>query len=153
MVLGAGLSLPVSAPGASYTLSVTNLGNGCLSSNTVQVAIDTISPAADAGLGGTINCVVPQIALGGPGTSTGPEFGYAWTLGGSLISTDINLPVSLPGNYILNVTNNQNGCSASSAVTILEDLVVPTALAGADISLNCNNPDDALDAAGSSPGP
>ncbi|MBK7338034.1 MAG: hypothetical protein IPJ00_18560 [Saprospirales bacterium] len=79
---------------APIPFSVTNLGNGCLSSNTVQVAIDTISPAADAGLGGTINCVVPQIALGGPGTSTGPEFGYAWTLGGSLISTDINLLVS-----------------------------------------------------------
>ncbi|MBK7338033.1 MAG: hypothetical protein IPJ00_18555 [Saprospirales bacterium] len=32
-------------------------------------------------------------------------------------------------------------------------MAVPTALAGADISLNCNNPDDALDAAGSSQGP
>ncbi|MBK6901266.1 MAG: gliding motility-associated C-terminal domain-containing protein [Saprospirales bacterium] len=152
LVLGAGLSLPVSAPGA-YTLSVTNLGNGCLSSNTVQVAIDTISPAADAGLGGTINCVVPQIALGGRGRARDRSFDYDWLLGGSWLGQILTCRFPFRGNYTLIVTNNQNGCSTTSAVTVLEDLAVPTALAGADISLNCNNPDDALDAAGSSQGP
>jgi len=151
LVVGEDLSLQVSEPGA-YTLSVTNLGNGCVSTSSVQVAIDTISPFANAGVGGTINCLVLDINLGGPGTSAGPEYSYEWLLGGLVVGDDLSLTVSEPGDYVFTVINDQNGCEASSSATVLEDLAIPTADAGQDIILNCYNPADALDASGSSQG-
>lgn len=151
-VVGNALNLPVATPG-DYTLQVTNTLNGCVSNNTVQVAIDTLSPQADPGPGGTINCFVSEIELGGGGTSAGPEFEYTWVLNGLTEGNTPNLTVSLPGEYLLLVTNTSNGCAANSTATVLEDLAVPVADAGQDLLLNCFNPSGALNGANSSAGP
>ncbi|MBK7409633.1 MAG: hypothetical protein IPJ40_17260 [Saprospirales bacterium] len=149
---GTNMTLPVSEAGI-YTLSVTNLNNGCESMSSVEVAIDTISPIADPGPGGTINCLVSAITLGGPGTSTGPEFVYEWQVSVTQVGTDSTYTATEGGNYTLIVTNTQNGCVSNSMATILEDLEAPVVYAGEDFTLNCYNPTGILDGTGSSAGP
>ncbi|MCB9282569.1 MAG: gliding motility-associated C-terminal domain-containing protein [Lewinellaceae bacterium] len=150
--VGTDVVLPVVEAGI-YTLSVTNLNNGCVSTSSVQVAIDTLSPQVEPGAGGTINCLVSEIELGTPGTSSGPQFSYEWILGGTVVGTNENYTGAAPGDYTLVVTNTENGCQSSGTTTILEDLAIPTAQAGQDLTLNCYNPTGMLDGAGSSAGP
>jgi gliding motility-associated-like protein len=150
--VGSNLNLPVSEAG-DYILSVTNLDNGCVSTSSVLVAIDTITPLADAGAGGTINCLVSQIELGGPGTSAGPEFQYEWQLNNAFAGDSAGITATQAGAYSLQVTNTQNGCIATASASVLEDLAVPAADAGGDLLLNCFNPSGALDGSNSSAGP
>jgi gliding motility-associated-like protein len=151
LVVGDALSLTISQAG-DYTLQVTNLSNGCVSTSSAQVAVDTINPDADAGAGGVINCLVSEIGLGGQATSTGPEFVYEWLLGGLVVGDSLGLTVMQAGDYTLQVTDTGNGCIASSTATVLEDLGLPVADAGQDFQLNCFNPSGTLDGGGSSSG-
>ena len=52
----------------------------------VEVQQDANVPVADAGLGGTITCDIPNITIGGNNTSTGGTITYEWL--------DQNIPLS-----------------------------------------------------------
>ncbi|MFN8296432.1 MAG: hypothetical protein U0T69_09570 [Chitinophagales bacterium] len=47
---------------------------------------------------------------------------------------------SAPGTYTLTVTNTANGCTATDAVTVSQNITPPTANAGPNITLTCTNP-------------
>ncbi|MFN8296433.1 MAG: hypothetical protein U0T69_09575 [Chitinophagales bacterium] len=44
------------------------------------------------------------------------------------------------GTYTLTVTNTANGCTATDAVTVSQNITPPTANAGPNITLTCTNP-------------
>lgn len=133
------LNPTVATPGM-YVLRVTDPINQCVALDTV-VVVDLISyPTADAGPPQTINCAVSEAIIGGA-SSSGSDFSAFWSGPGiSPINQQIFQPVvSEAGQYVLVVTNQTNGCTATDAVQVAVDLQRPTLDAGADTVLTCAN--------------
>lgn len=149
---------PVAAaasPG-KYTLSVLDTGNGCSSQSEVLVEQDPNIPVADAGLEKQITCDVPQVNLGGSGTTQGAGIIYEWLTpaGGSVSDPGQSLTTTqAPGTYILKVINQNNDCVALDTVVVAIDTLSPVAAAGPDLVLTCEQTGGELTSAGSSTGP
>jgi hypothetical protein len=112
--------------------------NGCSASDAVEVALDTNVPSADAGTGGTLDCTINSITLGGNGTSSGNNITYQWLDENSaVIAITSTTNVGLPGTYTLIVTDISNNCSTSASINIPQDIQPPIAVAGNDATLNC----------------
>ncbi|MCC7332289.1 MAG: gliding motility-associated C-terminal domain-containing protein [Flavobacteriales bacterium] len=116
----------------TYTLTVTNPNNNCVSSDIVVVTVDTLKPTADAGNDMVLNCNQPTVNLDGTASSFGTTITYNWT-GGSIVSgSNTNSPlVNGAGTYTLTVTNTSNNCVATDMVTVSTDFTQPGANAGA----------------------
>ena len=147
--------LEIAAPG-TYTLTVTyNDGNTiCTEVATVQTIQDPNVPIA-AAFGGEINCNFPTIQLDGSPSSSGPDYSYQWTTLDGLILSGANTQfptVGAAGTYTLIVTNNFNGCFATTDVIVTEDTVTPVAVAIANDTLGCQVEEVTLDGTGSSTG-
>lgn len=126
--------------GGTYQLIVTRQDNFCQDTATVLVEQDTISPIADIGPGGILSCAQSTLTLGGPNTSSGPQYSYAWCENGQTVTgadTD-TLVINVAANYELKVTNQNNGCTAQSTLLIGEDFVPPEEVeAGPNRLLQC----------------
>lgn len=143
----------VSVPG-TYTVTVTNNANGCTNTANATVAIDQNNPAANAGNDQTITCLQPNVTLNGSGNAGGAGIQFNWS-GPGITPANQNVAapvVSLPGNYILTVQNNVNGCSDQDTVAVDEIVVPPLASAGSDQVIDCANTSVTLQGAGSSQG-
>ncbi len=130
----------VNLPG-TYTIQVFNQINGCIGNAATAVLQDIQTPMVDAGPGFEINCLVSDGYL--DATITGPanNLNYLWTTQDGNILSGNTLPgplVNAAGTYLLVVTNNNNGCSASDLVTVTENPSQPSALQLATTSPGCN---------------
>jgi len=126
-LVGEGITLDVTVP-ITYTLVVTDTVTQCSNSTSVGLVINqnTAIPIADAGPGQVITCNNPTITIDGSGSSIGSNFEYTWTDGnGNVISTDITVDISQPGDYTLMVLDVTNGCYATSVVTVSLNVQVP----------------------------
>lgn len=139
-----------------YTLTATDLTNGCTATVSTTVAIEAGTPVAVAAVPGPITCADPVLTIGTAGSSVGGNFTYAWTAsGGGNIVSGQNSPapvVDAPGDYVLTITNTNNGCTATTAVSVSEDTAAPPAEAGPDGLLTCTDPIFSLSANGGQPG-
>lgn len=124
-----GLMPVINRPGL-YLLRVTNLRNGCVSTDSVTVTQDIAVPTAVAGQDQQIDCLRPTAQINGTGSSTGAVMRYEWLLNGNstVISNALSLDVNEPGVYTLRVVNTQNGCSASDVVIVTENAERPRAV-------------------------
>lgn len=114
---------PVVSTAGVYVLTTTDTLNGCTSTATADVLLNTIPPIAVATAPGNLNCNNAALTLSGAGSSTGPPFVYLWTTpDGNIVSDSSTLEpvVDEPGLYILLITNSANGCSAMDSVQVLQ---------------------------------
>lgn len=144
-------------PGA-YVLEVVRSQGGavCSAYDTLLVAINTLSPVADAGLRDTLTCNRSQLTLGGPGSSMGPAFAYEWFTPDGNITGPVFGPTAIAdeaGTYFLAVTNIDNRCSDTASVIIIAEQEFPLVVPGADTLLSCDRPSVQLTGSGSSAGP
>jgi len=134
------------APG-TYLFSYVVAGPGPCPDDmtTVEVVIEA-NPTADAGATATLDCTTTSVQLGGPGTSTGPDFSYLWTTADGVLANpgQPNATASAAGTYVLTVTNIITGCTATDQVTIDQVGAFPT-----DLNLIVNSPDCEGDPPGS----
>lgn len=133
------LNPEINAPG-NYTLTATNLLTGCTATASVTVALEAGTPVALAAVPGPIDCTNPTQTLNTSGSSTGPGFDFSWSTADGHFTGGQNSPsptVDAPGTYALTVTNLSNGCTATTALTVLEDTAFPPADAGPDGLLTC----------------
>ncbi|WP_143150765.1 hypothetical protein, partial [Chitinophaga sancti] len=85
----------------------------------------------------SLTCSVISVALSGSSTVSGVT--YSWT-GPAGYSAGVQNPVvTVPGDYILTVTNPTTGCTGSDTVTVKQTAVPPTAIAGVSGGLSCGN--------------
>ncbi len=156
IVSGASTLMPtVNEPG-TYCLKVTNTLNGCTATDCASVTENITPPLANAGSASPLTCITTEVTLNGSASSQGPNFSYQWTTGnGHFVSgaTTLMPVVDVAAVYTLTVTNSTNGCTASSSVTVTSNTTLPTASAGPNRVLNCNNTSVVLDGSGSSQGP
>ena len=159
--IGAGdntLTPTIIAPG-TYTLVVTNTANGCTNSATTAVTIDSAVPTAIATVSGPqtlLTCGQQTLPLSASGSTTGPTISYVWGTVNGQIDSGQGTPqivISDPGVYTLIVTNTTNNCSASTSITVQENVIPPVAEAGANTILNCTVPALQLNGSNSSTGP
>jgi hypothetical protein len=148
------VSPAVSIPG-TYTMVVTDQGNGCTASKQTIVIQDITPPIALAGNDVTLTCAQPNLSLNGSGSSSGLNFNYVWT-GPDINTNNFSLLqpiVTVPGLYTLIVTNTANHCTASDFVMALQDIALPITSAGPDQTLTCAMDTLQLDGALSQVGP
>ncbi len=123
-----------------YTLTVENTGNGCSSSDSVKVSIDTLSPVAIIAPVEILNCTVTELDLLASGTAL-PAASYEWTTGdGNFVINDatINSTINAAGTYALRI-RNPNGCTDSTAVTVGIDTLRPTIMLPVVAALDCRD--------------
>ena len=131
--------IQVNCPG-QYQFSVTDLLTNCTGSDLLEVIDDRQPPFADAGPDLTITCLQPTALLNGTNSTQGPDFGFQWSAmpGHILNGADTPTPVvDSAGTYQLIVTDQSNGCSDTSLMTVVLDADFPTADAGPDATLTC----------------
>ena len=156
IVNGATTLTPEVDAAGTYELTVSNTDNGCTAVDATTVVSNMNFPAAVVAAPDTLDCNTSSIVLDGSASSSGPDIVYLWTtVNGNIVSgetTDM-ATVDAAGDYTFTVTDNSNGCVSSTNVTVTSDTTPPTASAGADMTLNCNNTQVVLDGSGSSSGP
>lgn len=139
-IIGHLLQNPVITLPGTYTFRATNPNNGCFSEATVTIQADSIPPTANAGMDQTIGCAGESALLRGTGVSGVNGVSYAWFgPDGMQVATTDTVTVSVLGNYVLRVTDQVNGCSATDTLSVGASNDVPTvAIASDTLRLDCN---------------
>lgn len=108
--------VPTNVPG-TYTLTVTKLSNGC-TATAITTVTENKTPPADvtATNDGPLTCDIFTVAI--TGSSSTPGVDYFWTGPNDLIGFSEQEFVSEPGEYILTVTNLDNGCTAIATTEV-----------------------------------
>lgn len=112
-----------STPG-TYTLTATG-SNGCIDTEQITITQNITVPTASVtnNTGATqLTCSLTSISLTASGGDT-----YSWSNGTIVVGTSANLTVTTPGTYTVTVTSATNGCTATSAVVITQNITAPTA--------------------------
>jgi len=136
-----------------YIVTVTNTANGCTSTASTVVTLNNSNPTASAGPNDTLTCLAPNTTLLGSGNAGGQPISFSWT-GPSGFTSSIAQPnVNVAGTYILTVLNTLNGCLRRDTAVITSNQLLPTAIAGADSTITCLQPNVFLIGASSSSGP
>jgi len=144
---------PLVAATGTYLLQVTNATNNCQSLSSVQVSSMTQTPTAVASSPQTLTCALNQISLDGSGSSAGVNFIYQWSGPGIVSGGATTSPlVNAPGTYALTVTDQTNGCTATTSAIAAENTMPPTASASSSQTLTCAMNQISLDGSGSSAG-
>lgn len=153
IVSGGNTLTPTVDAAGIYCIEVTDLTNGCISMDCVQVTQSIDPPTVLISPTTVINCLNACVTIDAGNSSTGPEFSYNWT-GPNIVSGGNTLTpeVCAGGLYILEITNLSNGCVNVGSITVAEDVVSPIADAGSGATLNCNNVVVTLDGQNSSQG-
>lgn len=122
--------------GGNYQLVLTNLATGCENTQVVSVLEDRVTPTAAAETPEILTCPGTAVTLNGSGSSSGTIYTYNWTtLSGDETITGaqtLSPVVDTEGEYQLEVTNTNNGCTATANVIVERDSRLVEADAGDD---------------------
>lgn len=155
IVLGANSLNPSVDQAGTYTLTVQNITNGCTATASTTVDGNNAPPIAAAGPNATLTCAATNVTLDGSGSSSGGNFTYSWTAspGGVILGgeTTPNPIVSATGTYTILVTNTQNGCTATDAVLVDNNLTPPAASVAAPGLITCTVSEVTLNGSASTP--
>jgi gliding motility-associated-like protein len=114
---------PVVDAAGTYTVSVT-APNGCISTKTVWVQIDSTLPAISINTPASLTCTNATITLNGSSTTSGATL--LWSGPGIVSGPSTQTPaVNLPGNYTLTITHPLTGCKIWKTITVAQDLSAP----------------------------
>lgn len=144
--------IEVATPG-EYSVTVSN-EEGCSHSASISV-VENEAPEFQFEVPELLSCGAASVTLT-PILSQEPEnYTFQWLdAQGNLLANEneSTLEVSSTGIYQLILTDIQSGCESMEMVSVLADEDLPTANAGTDQQLDCNQPFAFLDGTGSSEG-
>ncbi|PSR14756.1 MAG: hypothetical protein C7N36_02895 [Bacteroidetes bacterium] len=152
LVGGTSSSNATAATAGAYLLTIVNTDNGCQAENQVQVTASLTPPGIVLAPVDTLDCITPTVTLAANGSS-GSNLGFAWLNGaGNLLSATAAVDVVTPGNYGLLLTDQDNGCTDTLAITVVQDTLAPVITIATPEILSCSNSTLLLHAEGSSTG-
>ncbi len=126
----------------NYYLLVSNILTGCFSIDSIFLNDNTAYPNAEIATPEILTCITTEVMLDGSNSSSSTSIIYDWftTSSGGIQSGDDTdqAIVTEPGFYELIVLDTLNGCETTASITVLQNIVSPTADAGLDIELECN---------------
>ena len=140
---------------AVYTLIVTDTFTRCADTLSVEVPADTLRPFADAGPERELTCDSTAVTLDGSASSQNGPYTYDWleVATTDLVGIDDLYPqVSMPGQYLLVVTDNSNGCFDTARVQVQLAVDTPFVQIVPPDILNCERTSITLDASASANG-
>lgn len=152
--IGVGQAMTAFIPG-EYCFVAIDINNFCVSNtDCVMVFGDSTIPTAVTSVNGNLDCNNSSVVISGIGSSTGANIIYQWYVGGSVIlgESSLTLNVTIPGDYTLEVTDTDTGCSNFSAITVFEDVAPPFVVISSSGTINCAVGSVILDGVGSSSG-
>ena len=144
--IGNALALSVSQPGM-YSVTVTG-ANGCRDTASVLVLQDIEPPSVQIDIApapivhtepsdAVLTCALPNVVLEGQVSGGREPYVLQWTNGqGAVLGNASTLDVSIPETYKLTVTG-ANGISASTNVTVGQDIAPPSVTVVASGELTC----------------
>ena len=137
----------------TYNVTVTDSGNSCTASKSVDVFVNQTPPVMTVNASNlTVNCTNTSTTLsttfisGLPIWSANPSSTtvYDWGTNYAYSYPNVNTV------YTVSVTNPSNGCISVGSVSVTVDKQKPTANAGPDLTIDCNNSSALLDLSASS---
>lgn len=131
----------IDAPG-TYTLTIEDSANDCVSTTSVTIPLDTLAPNLDIDPQNIINCYNGIIQLNAEVETGGDPYNWTWSTTNGTITGGQNTlqpSVSNAGTYELFVENTENGCVNTSSTVVVEDLAEPVLAIGNPQLLNCYN--------------
>ncbi len=132
--IGTSITIDVSTEG-DFTIIVHNAENGCTSYASVTVTASTEFPEAVVTGDNELTCDVIGAALDGSQSSSGDDFSYQWVNeNNDVLGTESNIIVGESGTYTFVVSDNSNGCNASTDFIVADNTDAP--------EINIENPDD-----------
>jgi hypothetical protein len=141
----------VNLPG-TYNVTVTNTANGCATPADVSVSIDTVAPILTPN-GGLITCTETEDQIS---VTSSPATGISWAwsdpTGTPFGGSTPQITVTEPGIWNVVVTNNNNGCTASTPVLVDEDRDFPDLSPLTAARITCDNPTSTIVAVSTTPG-
>jgi hypothetical protein len=123
---GGNVATKVVSEAGFYIVTVTS-ANGCTSTSSVTILVDTIRPVVNILNGGILTCGNTSITLTASGGGA-----YLWSTGET---TSVKI-ASVSGNYTVTVTGT-NGCSSSGNTSVEQNITPPVAAASNDGPLTC----------------
>jgi len=137
IVSGSDKAIPTINSAGTYNVVVTS-SNGCVASNQITVTEDKVLPTVSIS-GSELTCKNTVVSIQ---SATNKFVSYNWTTtDGNILNgqgTD-KVNVNKAGNYTLLVTDNKNGCEATSSIQITENKVVPEVTTNIPSQLTCLN--------------
>ena len=141
----------IATAGGTYVLTVGNPDNGCSAADSVTVAVDTLRPTVAVAGDLTLTCATPELTVVPTVTNGGLVQNFRWTdaAGDPLPGQDdADFTTSVAGDYFVEVTATNNGCTTTVPFTVGADFAPPVAEAGAPVTLTCVAQEQRLDGSG-----
>jgi len=108
---------------------VTDQSNGCSATTSFLVEENIDAPFSDAGQNDTLNCNATMATLDGSNSDSGADFSYQWlSPNGTPVGNTPILNTAESGIFTLTITNDINGCTATSTAEIIQSADLPTAI-------------------------
>ena len=116
-----------------YTLTVINSSNGCSVTAVSSVLLNNTVPTISISPSSTVlSCSNPTINLTASSSSTSS---LIWATQTGTVANPIT--VNVAGDYVVSITDSDNGCANSQTVSIIGNTNPPTADAGSSVVMPC----------------
>jgi len=122
IVSGASTLTPTIGASGTYTLTVTDSGNGCVGSDALTITDDFAAPQITIALPDSLSCLQSQVELNVIQFEPLPSVTYEWsTEAGSIVNgaSTASPTVNAAGVYSVIATNNSNGCSSNDSAEVV----------------------------------
>ena len=140
-IVDADTETPTVGNNGFYILTVTDLVNGCMSVDSVEVMGMVDPPSLTPILDTVLNCNnLMSVDVSSMGDAGGAAIVYSWEgPSGPIAETNPALTVTEMGDYTLTATNSSNGCQIATSFSVLMDTPTLVIDAFADSTLTCGN--------------
>ncbi len=143
---------PSFSAGGTYTVTVSDSHN-CTVTASVTITANTTLPTAVIAPPQQITCATTELTLDATGSSQGAPFTYEWGGPGFICcETTLQPQINAGGTYTLTVTNNDNGCTKTVSVTVVENNTPPNVNINTPPNIGCTTPALTLNGNGTSTG-
>ena len=131
-------SLDVVVPGR-FVLHIKNTRNGCNSTDTTTIAVDTLHPAISIDMADTLTCLAREVFIQSNyfGSRT-PLYQWQARSGGTVGSLSNNvLVVNQPGWFHLAVTDTINSCRSIDSIFVAQNITLPNVVLDSPQIMTC----------------